>query len=390
MNYLQQNCETLIRQCEDGLNKRFFLYPNDITYSLTNRCNSYCIMCKYLSKSYENHTYDNANPFNVNLQQFKKFMPRRSLIGLLRRRPHDNFFKYINKLSIIGGETFLNPHTYDIVKYAKTSFPKLALTILSNGSVPPPKNDDIVKYIDMLGFSIDGCTKETFEKIRTPLKFDHVMRSIDRWVEAREKYNAKISLSFAVALSTWNFAELPGLVQLAHDKKLDFIYVQPMYIHDDARFDAIRSTSLVDMDKDLGHHYLKEAYDVSAATGIRIDTWESIRRMFGYKIDNNEVQEDDEAREFNPDLNRYCQRLWCLGMKFDELGQLDGVCTSLKESLKIAADYNIPKTGTPFEIYNSRGWWMLRKDMLDGKLISDCSECHKGNSYYYELSRRKL
>jgi len=77
-------------------------------------------------------------------------------------------------------------------------------------------------------------------------------------------------------------------------------------------------------------------------------------------------------------------------MKFDEKGELDGGCTSMKESLEIASQYGIPKTGTPFDIYNSKGWWQLRKDMLEGKLIDVCRSCHKGNSYYYRIREGKI
>lgn len=370
---LKKNVETLIGECEAGLNGKYFLYPEDITYSLTNRCNSYCIMCHYLSEDYENKTYFNAKPYNVTLKDFKEFMPKPSFWAKISSSEDKNFFKYIKRLSIIGAETFLNKETYDIVKYAKSTSPKLVLSILSNGSVPPPPGrEDIVKYIDFVGFSVDGCTKETFEKIRTPLKFDRVITSIGRWVEARDKYNKNCSLSFAFAVSTMNFHELPGMVRLAHEMKLDFIYVQPLYVHPESRFDSIRNTSLLDMDKDLGHKYLSEAYKISKETGVRIDTWESIRRMFGIVGDSNEILnhgDEDLAEDFDPQLNKYCQRLSCLSMKYDEQGNLDGVCTSMKESLAIAEKYGIPKKGTPFEIYNSKGWWQLRLDLLNGKLI---------------------
>lgn len=295
----------------------------------------------------------------------------------------------------MGGETFLNLEIYDIVKYAKSIYPNMIISILSNGSVPPQNEKyEIIKYVDSIGFSFDGATKEVFEKIRTPLRYEHVIKCIKKWVEIRNKYNPSCELSFAVALSTLNFHELPDIVRLAHTLGLNFIYVQPMYVHPEKRFDIIRNTSLVDMDKELGHKYLKEAYEVSSQTGIRIDTWESIRRMFGISDNEGLVQEtltdDGEilAYEFNPSLNKYCQRLSCLSLKFDENGELDGVCTSMKRSNEIANEYKIPRNGTPFEIYNSKGWWQLRKDLLEGKLLEECKDCHKGNSYYYSLAEK--
>ena len=56
----------------------------------------------------------------------------------------------------------------------------------------------------------------------------------------------------------------------------------------------------------------------------------------------------------------------------------------------IIEPYKIPRNGSPFEIYNSNGWWKLRKDMLEGKLLDECKHCAAGNSDYYRLKEIEI
>lgn len=115
---LMRNTYKLLKQCENGLKGNYFLYPKDITYAVTNKCNSYCIMCIYLEKDYQNRTYHNDKPFNVTLEQFKSFMPEFSFNSIEKKENtvsslFNKMFNYqkvekimnsqIERLSIVGG-----------------------------------------------------------------------------------------------------------------------------------------------------------------------------------------------------------------------------------------------------------------------------------------------
>lgn len=116
-------------------------------------------------------------------------------------------------ISIISGESLLNPEIFEILKYVKERFPNSEVMLLSNGTIPP-KNPEIVKYIDNMGFSIDGGTKEIYEKIRTPAKFDHVIGTIKKWIEAKNKYNPKLLLNAYITLSVLNIEDFSNIVEL--------------------------------------------------------------------------------------------------------------------------------------------------------------------------------
>lgn len=385
MDILEKNTQKLLKRCDDGLNGKFFLYPNTISSLLTSRCNLYCIMCPE-----DNHdaSYEKA-PFNTSLEEFKKFIPERSLIKRIFKDPTDKFFGHI-KFQYMSGETLLNAETYDIVKYIKKQFLRSTISILSNGTIPPRKGqEDIVKYIDVLGFSIDGCTKETFEAIRTPAKFEHVLKTLQYWSDLRNKYHAKIMFRFAVTLSTMNFHELPGLIRLASQLGgYDSVYVQPL-ITNLPRIQHLEPKLLIHMDKEKGHQYLQEAFQVSKETGIRIDMLESIKQMFGYdKRAQGPIDSMVNVHEYDYNLNRYCQQPSNLVMSFDEENKLSLICCFMM--LDIIDRYQIPRAGSPLEIYNSKGWWQLRKDMLEGKLLDECKHCSAGNSDYYKLKEVEI
>lgn len=60
------------------------------------------------------------------------------------------------------GENLLNPKVFKICKYIKKKYVNSEIVILLNGTIPSA-NEEIVKYIDILGFSLDGGAKEVFE-----------------------------------------------------------------------------------------------------------------------------------------------------------------------------------------------------------------------------------
>ena len=77
-------------------------------------------------------------------------------------------------------------------------FPQLFKVLMSNGMLldDPELFDLVVNSIDRLGISIEGATKETFEKIRKGANFDRIINNV-RSVQAWSKANGdKIEVVF--------------------------------------------------------------------------------------------------------------------------------------------------------------------------------------------------
>lgn len=84
----------------------------------------------------------------------------------------------------------------------------------------------------LLTISIDGATKETFEKIRTPAKFETIMKRFDLINECKKARGSKFPrLSATAVLMRSNIEEMPQLVTLMHEKgvsDMNFVHMAVM------------------------------------------------------------------------------------------------------------------------------------------------------------------
>ncbi len=93
------------------------------------------------------------------------------------------------------GEPLLDKHIEQRVRYAKQQGLKKT-KIFSNGALA---NEDrarglIEAGLDEIKFSIDGASREEFERIRVPLKFDQVVGNIRRLVEIRDEMQSDLRI----------------------------------------------------------------------------------------------------------------------------------------------------------------------------------------------------
>ena len=96
-----------------------------------------------------------------------------------------------------------------------------------------PTAEVIDKVIDvqmpLLTISIDGGTKETFESIRTPMKWEKMMSHFDRVREFKEKRGSKYPLvSATTVLMRRTIREMPELVRIMADKgveQMNFVHM---------------------------------------------------------------------------------------------------------------------------------------------------------------------
>lgn len=177
-----------------GLNSEVSIPINELQILITNKCNLYCTMCHACFPEYSNHTYNNEPPFEMSLEQYKKVLNASPVEKLKSMVIKSNTIKAKAPKGIVfsSAESLLNRDIYKIIRYTKRVFPDTTIRIISNGTIPLKKNDrDIIQYINQIGFSVDGCTAETFEKIRTPAKFDHVIRNIKGYIEANKEFGKK-------------------------------------------------------------------------------------------------------------------------------------------------------------------------------------------------------
>lgn len=400
--YMEQYRKELVEWCEAGIRGEVQLGVNTVTLALTNQCNLHCIMCPVISKEYKHKTYFNALPKMVTLEEVKSLMSNKIMKN---STSEDN--KTISRISIdiTNGETFLNPDIFEILQYLKEEYPDSEVKILSNGTIPPVR-PEIVKYIDILAFSVDAGTKEVFEKIRTPSKYDHVIETIKSWVRARNKYNPSMRFRTSTTLSTLNIEDLPNVVKTVGEivRELgggwDSIYCQPVVI-EPYQADWLHETTLDHVDSELGKRIMQETTRLAAEYEIRLDIPEAVYKTFGDTVEM-EINKDEDSAIYK---QAFCKKLSNGGMAFNVDSKLKYACCFMDKDVwrKLLVEYGIisVKEKDKFinceisdkssdsdardlnQLYNCPGYWRLRKDLLEGKLKNACRDCIIGKSDYY-------
>ena len=114
------------------------------------------------------------------------------------------------------GEPFLNPDAYKMIRYARSKEIKVMSStnehLFSEGS---HAHDVVRSGLDVLIFSVDGITQETYERYRTRSQLAYVLEGIRRVVAEKHRIKSKtplINLRFIVMKH--NEHEIPHLKEL--------------------------------------------------------------------------------------------------------------------------------------------------------------------------------
>ena len=86
-----------------------------------------------------------------------------------------------------GGEPMLHPKATKLLPYAKEKGCRIGL--ITNGSAFTEKNTRILleAEVDMIEFSVDARDPETYATVRKGLKWDRLLRNVERMIDTRNK-----------------------------------------------------------------------------------------------------------------------------------------------------------------------------------------------------------
>lgn len=151
----------------------------------------------------------------------------------IRNMSFENFRKIVDgiptlmKVTIQGlGEPLLAPDFIKMVKYASQK--DIAVTTTLNATV---LSKEIAKKVIESGISrvyisLDGATKETYEKIRRGANFERTLEGIRNLVTSRKKKGSPFIDLWMVGINE-NIYELPLMIDLAVDLGVDSLTIQP-------------------------------------------------------------------------------------------------------------------------------------------------------------------
>lgn len=165
--YCQRRYRIIINKKKETYNKYFDIsnYPIVIGAIKVNKdCDLNCIICNTKLSTRKNE--------NMDLNLFEK-------ICLYLNKIKQNLIP----LHTIG-EPLINPYLEDYFKILRRY--KIGVVLSTNGQLLDKKLDLLCYYsnvIDTIRFSIDGASKETYEKIRSPGKFNKLVNNLNLFKE---------------------------------------------------------------------------------------------------------------------------------------------------------------------------------------------------------------
>lgn len=186
-----------------------FVKPSVAHIEPTTRCNLKCIHC--------DHTYWDRTCPDLTYEGFRR---------IIDQMPD------LNRVIMHGmGEPLLNKDIYGMVEYASKE--RKLKTIMSSNGMPLDEASArklIANGLQVLSISVDGATRETYEKIRVRGNFDRLVRNIRRLIELKKEMNSETPWTYlSMVCMKDNIREFLKLIELA--KELGVAAVQPQYMH---------------------------------------------------------------------------------------------------------------------------------------------------------------
>lgn len=168
-------------------------YPYKIEVEHTTFCNKKCILCE--------HTYWDEKSERLTFEEFKKIV--------------DNFPK-LKWINVTGeGSGFLNPDFLKIIEYLRSK--DVSVNFVDEFEfVDEEKARKLIELsVNCIWISMDGATKETYEKIKVGCNFEKVLENIKGLLKLKKELNSPFPhLCFRFVVNKLNYHEMPQMVEL--------------------------------------------------------------------------------------------------------------------------------------------------------------------------------
>jgi MoaA/NifB/PqqE/SkfB family radical SAM enzyme len=101
------------------------------------------------------------------------------------------------------GEPLLDMHLEERIRYAKERGIRKVKMFCNGSLLNAARAEGLIRAgLDEIKISFDGATREEFEKIRVPLKFDRVVENVKRLVALRNELRSGLKIGIACCSTT--------------------------------------------------------------------------------------------------------------------------------------------------------------------------------------------
>lgn len=175
----------------------------NLIVTLTTRCNLKCIMCEWLKYGHWE-------------------LPEHTLQEVI------SYFPHLERVVWQGGEVFLYKGIRKLIKEAAT-FPHLQQVITTNGLLIDEEWAELLVKANVdLTFSIDGMTREVYEKIRKGAEFERLLKNITIFNKVRKKYNSSLNINLHVVVMRSNYLQLEKYIDFAREHGFRIVVFLPI------------------------------------------------------------------------------------------------------------------------------------------------------------------
>ena len=227
--------------------------PLEVHLQLSSTCNLDCLMCP-----------EHLHSPEARRQRRLEFLPRAVFDEL-----EESVLPATSRLMLgVGGEALLCPDFFDYAERAHRLGVKNE--ILTNGTLID--SDEVarmlVRFLSSISISIDGATKDTYERIRRGASFPALIEGIERVNRYRLALPEleRPHLGFCFVMMRDNVHELPGYVELAARLSADRVsaaHVVPMTPEG-------RAQSLFE-ERERSDRFVLEALERAGELGVEVD-----------------------------------------------------------------------------------------------------------------------
>jgi radical SAM protein with 4Fe4S-binding SPASM domain len=225
--------------------------PTALQIEITTACNLRCTMCE--------HTFMQQIGRHIKMNEFTKIIDENPNVQI------------INLTGI--GEALLNPEFMKMVEYAK----KKGIYVWFSDNFTLMTKERIEKIldagVDYIVMSLDGATKETYEKIRVGANFEKVKENFKALMDERDKRKmVRPLMGINMVVVKDNYHEIDDVVKVAHELKAeDLMYVSIVMS------DNTGNLSLWDLKGEEIKPYYDNAKKTAEELGMNVLAWPTIK-----------------------------------------------------------------------------------------------------------------
>lgn len=163
--------------------KKYKIFPPMVILEITNVCNLKCIHCPHTFISKRN----DYQPRHMKWDVYKKIIDEVALY-------EDIIFRFLS-----DGEPLMHPRFKDMIMLAKSKNIGPVNFVTNGHFLDKDMAHFILKYgVDVVEISIDALNKQTYTKIRREGDFDRVIANVERFIQLRNKMNAKTRIMVSI------------------------------------------------------------------------------------------------------------------------------------------------------------------------------------------------